>query len=105
MFCLIGREPDKCFTIMTSESIQRGCLKKGYNALYCDVAKENCHVCTTFNCNSKTYRGIECQRCDSRIDDTCKDKPNDYVYCISDRDDEMIACVLREEGKIRNIGF
>lgn len=96
---LLGREPDKCFTIKTPESIQRGCLKKDLNALYCDAAGDDCHVCTTFNCNSKVYRGIKCQSCDSRLDDTCEEKPDNPVYCISDQEreeEEVIGCVLRE---------
>lgn len=85
---------------MTSESIQRGCYKKDLNSLYCDAAKDNCHVCTTFNCNSKVYRGIECQKCDSRIDDNCQESPTlkAYVYCISDQENEMLNCVLLEQG-------
>ncbi|XP_063702932.1 uncharacterized protein LOC134832732 [Culicoides brevitarsis] len=93
---LLGREPDKCFTIVGPESIERGCLKKDKNIEKCDAAKENCHICTTFNCNSKIYRGLECQKCDSRLDSECDGTKKEYVYCISDSQEENLACVLQE---------
>lgn len=99
LFYNTGREPDMCYTIKTSDSIERGCFRKYPTPLICETAKDNCHVCSVSNCNSKQYNGLRCMKCDSRIDEECLENPRKYGYCISDDDDEVVACVLREYCK------
>uniref|UniRef100_A0A336MP54 CSON002700 protein n=1 Tax=Culicoides sonorensis TaxID=179676 RepID=A0A336MP54_CULSO len=53
---LLGREPDKCFTIMEPELIQRGCLSLGNNMQDCNEAGDNCNICSQSVCNNEIYR-------------------------------------------------
>lgn len=90
---LLGRGVDKCYTIQTSNSLERGCYKSA--SATCEAAGESCKICDENGCNAEEYSASWCIECNSGDHENCAFGPLDderSVMCVSSPEND--GCYL-----------
>lgn len=71
---------DQCFTLVTNNTIQRGCLNDdGIIHAACNN-DDICETCSENNCNGRKIQSELCVICDSKLDAKCRREPHDLMW-------------------------
>lgn len=71
---------DQCFTLITNNTIRRGCLNDESSIHSICNDRDICEICSESNCNNRQIQNELCVICDSKLDPKCKREPHDSMW-------------------------
>ena len=84
---------------MTGDLLVRGCILENTNEELCHNATTKCEKCSETGCNSRSYHGLKCIKCNFETDYRCQNS-SESMYpklCISSNMNDL-ACFLMKKG-------